>query len=321
MKRHYFVAALFAAALMPYTAAAQESNQMRRIGFLGTEPKVVEPFRDKLRQLGWIEGQNIVIEYRWARGERDRASLHAAELIRLDLSLITVTASPYAELVGQATRTIPVVFCTHGDPVGAGLVTNLARPGGNITGISNLLTVLSIKSLELLTQAIPGAKHIAVLWNPTSPPHRTAVPAVEAAAQSLGVELRLVPARTTEEFEAAFAAMTRERTDAVLGLLSPLHFLHRARLAELSLEHRLPTVFGAPEHAEAGALLSYGPVLSEMFRRCATLVDKILKGANPAELPVEQPSTYPLVINLKTARALGLEIPQAVLARADELIE
>jgi putative tryptophan/tyrosine transport system substrate-binding protein len=314
-------AVLFAAVPEPRMTSAEAAEKVARIGYLGTEAAPIGSFQDELRRHGWVEGESITIEYRWATGETNQVMPQAAELARLDLDVIVVSSAPYAEAARRATSTIPIIFCTHGDPVGAGHVASLARPSGNMTGVSHLLTELSAKSLEFLTEAMPSARRVAVLWDPTHPSHDPAVPAVKDAASGLGVQLTFVPAATADEFDAAFDSMAREHVDAVLGLLSPLYFRHRNRLVDLALQHRLASVWAYSDFAEAGGLLSYGANRLEQFRRCAAYVDKILKGAKPAELPVEQVSIYELVINLKTARILGLELPAPILARAERLIE
>jgi putative tryptophan/tyrosine transport system substrate-binding protein len=306
---------------IPLCASAQPIDRVPRIAFLGGQATTWDALQEGLRRLGWIEGQNIHIERRWTQAREDLAASHAEDLVRLKVDLIVTGASTYAESARRATSTIPIVFCSHGDPVGAGHVASLARPGGNLTGTATLLTELSVKSLELLTQAIPGARRIAVLWNPVALASRRAVQEVQAAAGQMGVEVFLVPASTMEEFAGAFATMSRAGVDALLGLVSPVYYLNRIRLSELALEHRLPSLFMWRETVEVGTLLSYGPDLHDLFRRCAPYVDKILKGARPAELPVEQASTYQLAINMKTARALGIAIPPEIVARADDVIE
>ena len=213
------------------------------------------------------------------------------------------------------------MFAIHADPVGIGHVASLARPGGNITGLTMLLTDLVAKELEILKEAVPQATRIGVLWNPTTPSHQRAVPAAQAAGEKLGVQLLMVPARTVEDFDGAFSTMTRERVDSFLVVASPVIGSHRALVAELALKHRLPGMFGTREDVEAGGLMSYAADLNDLNRRAAIYIDKILKGTKPADLPVEQASKYQLVINLKTAKALGLDIPATVLARADEVIE
>ena len=313
--------------VLPLVAGAQPADKVARIGYLGTNIgpaslPPIEAFRAGLRELGWIDGRNIVVEYRWGRGRADEvAAANAAELGRLGLDLIVAAASVYVGPVREATNTTPIVFCVSSDPVGAGFVSSLARPGGRITGLSSLETELAAKSLELLTRAMPGARKIAVLGDLADPTSRLAVAAIEAIARPLGVELLVLHARNIEEAEAAFVRMTAVGSEALVGLVTSVFYSNRVRLSELTLEHRLPSVWAFSGFAAAGSLLSYGPNLNEMFRRCAAYVDKILKGADPAELPVEQAPKYDLVINLKTAHALGLTIPPEILARADEVIE
>jgi putative ABC transport system substrate-binding protein len=315
--------ALAATVAVTGPAALAQIDKVRQIGFVegmvgGPED---EAFRERLHALGWIDGRNLVIGYYLPQGTKELLVAQIAELVRLGVEVIALGSSVYVEAAREATSTLPIVFCAHGDPVGTGHVASLARPGGNLTGISNLLTELSAKELELLTQVAPAARRIAALWNPATPSHRSAMQAVEVAARSLGVELRWVSASTVGEFDAAFAAMTDEHVEAVLVLQSGLFNNNSARLAALALQYHLPNMMGVRKSVEAGALLSYGADLTEMWRRCADYVDKILKGANPAELPVEQTSKYELAINLRTAKALGLTIPLTILAGADEVIE
>ena len=328
MRRRDFMAGLLlagSAITHARVAVVRESTKIPRIGYLGTNVgpaslPPIEAFREGLRQLGYIEGQNIIVEYRWGRGQADEVVVaQAAELVRRDLDLIVGGNTTYVPALRQASSTIPIVFCVGGDAVEQGIVASLARPGGNSTGISGLGTGFAAKSLELLTEAVPSARRIAVLWDPTYPQHKLAMPAVEGAARNLAVELRPVSAGTAEEFDAAFEAMSNAGAQAVLVLASSVSYGNRALLAALALKHRLPSMIF--QGAEVGALLSYAPDLLATFRRCAVYVDKILKGTNPAELPVEQPSTFVLTINLKTARALGIEIPSSLFAQANEVIE
>jgi putative tryptophan/tyrosine transport system substrate-binding protein len=235
--------------------------------------------------------------------------------------VIFAISSTMVEPARQATRTIPIVFATHADPVGIGHVVSLARPGGNITGLSMLLTDLVAKELEILTEVVPQAKRIAVLWNPTTPSLPPAMKALDAAGQRLGLQLIKVPAQASEDFDGAFALIARERAEALMVVASPLFITHREPLAELAREHRLLAMFGSKENVQAGGLVSYAADLTDLHRCAATYIDKILKGAKPDELPVEQASKYELVINLKTAKALGLTVPPTLLARADEVIE
>ena len=280
----------------------------------------LEVLRSGLRELGWVEGRNILIEFRWAKGV-DQLPALAAELVRMNVDVIFAVSSTYVEAARQATQTIPIVFAIHADPVGLGHVASLARPGGNITGLSMLLTELSAKELQILKEAVPQVTRIGILWNPTTPSHPRALTAVELAGEKLPVQLHTAPVRTADDFEAAFAAMTRERVGAFLSLSGPLDYAQRAPLAELALKHRLPGMFGQKENVKAGGLMSYSADTLDLVRRSAAYIDRILKGSSPADLPVEQASKYELTINLKTANALGLDIPPIVFARADEVIE
>ena len=327
MRRREFITLLGSAAAYPATAWGQEAKlpTIPRIGCLvfGTaadSASRVEVLGAALRELGYIEGKSIVIETMWydAVGELPRL---AAELVRRNVNVIFAPSSTEVEAVRQATRTIPIVFSFHADPVGVGHVASLPRPGGNITGLTMLLTDLSAKELEILKEAVPQAQRIGVLWNPTTPSHAPALRAIEAGAEKLRLNLRLVPAATRDDFPVAFAAMVDERADAVLVVSSPLARVERNFLAELELKHRLPAMFGSRWNVEAGGLMSYAADLDDLTRRAAVYIDKILKGAKPADLPVEQASKYQLTINLKTAKALGLTLPESFLVRADEVIE
>jgi len=272
-----------------------------------------------LRDLGYVEGKNIVIEFRWAERVDQMPEL-AAELVRMNVDVIFASSSTQVGPARQATKTIPIVFANHADPVGIGHVASLARPGGNITGLTMLLSDLAGKELEMLTEVVPPATRIGVLWNPETPSHPPALKAVEAAGEKLGVQLLIVPARTVEEFDGAFSTMTREHVGGVLVVASLLSYSHRLLLADLTLKHRLPGMFGLKENAEAGGLMSYGADTIDLHRRAASYIDKILKGVKPADLPVEQASKYELVINLKTAKALGITIPPLLLFQADVII-
>ena len=273
-----------------------------------------------LRELGYVEGKNIVMETMWA-DTVDKLRGLAAELVRRNVDVIFAPSSTEVEAARQATRMIPIVFSFHADPVGVGHVASLPRPGGNITGLTMLLTDLSAKELEILKDAMPQAERIGVLWNPTTPSHAPALKAIEAGAEKLRVKLRVVPARTRDDLPAAFAAMVDEHADALLVVSSPLARVERNFLAELELKHRLPAMFGSRWNVEAGGLMSYAADLDDLTRRAAVYIDKILKGTKPADLPVEQASKYQLAVNLKTAKALGLTLPESFLVRADEVIE
>jgi putative ABC transport system substrate-binding protein len=283
----------------------------------------VDAFRQGLRELGWAEGRNIVIDYRFAEGRLDRLPDLAAELVRLKVDIIVAQATPGAAAAKNATETIPIVMVPVGDPVGLGLIASLARPGGNVTGVSYSVGGLEIagKQLELLKETLPKVRRVAVLSNPANPAHALVIRELNVAARSLGVQLQLLEARGPNEFDGAFAAMATERVGALLVVADTMFVLQRTRLADLAARSRLPAAYGWREHVEAGGLMSYGPSLRDLFRRSATFVDRILKGAKPGDLPVEQPTKFELVINLKTAKALGLTIPPSLLSRADHISE
>jgi putative ABC transport system substrate-binding protein len=308
----------------PGATGAQPAGQVSRVGFLGAGSSAsanVEAFRQGLRKLGWAEGQNIVIEYRFADGHFDRLPDLAADLVRLKVDVMTAAPTPGAVAAKKATGTIPIVMVGVGDPVGLGLIASLARPGGNVTGLSFDAGMEIGKGLEILKETLPKVRRVAVLSNPANPGQPTAMKNVKAAAQSLGVELRFLEARGPDEFDGAFVTMAKERVEALLVVTDSTFYIQRARLADLAAKNRLPAVWGFRDYVEAGALMSYGPSVAATYRRAASFVDRILKGAQPASLPVEQPTKYELVINLKTARALGLSIPQPLLLRTDHLIE
>jgi len=329
MERRTFMAMLTGGLVAsPFAAEAQQAAKIARIGYLtpslGVNPHLPEAFRQGLRVLGYVEGRNVVIEYRDAEGKLERLPALAAELVALKVDVIVAANSLAVLPAKQATKTIPIVFAVAGDPVGSGLVTSLARPGGNVTGLSVLSPELVGKRLELLTQAVPGVTRVAVLWQPGAAGERTdkdILKGAEAAARALGVRLQIVEARGPADFDRAFSDMTRARAGALTVLTSGMFTTERRRLVDLAAKNRLPAVYGSREYVDAGGLLSYGPDLADMFRRAATYVDKILKGAKPGDLPVEQPTKFELVINLKTAKALGLTIPPSLLGRADEVIQ
>jgi putative tryptophan/tyrosine transport system substrate-binding protein len=326
MRRREFITLIGgAAASWSLPARAQQPAKVPRIGLLrfGSASGFanrVEALQTGLRELGYVEGKNIVIEFRWAETV-DQLPKLAAELVRTNVDVIFAPSSTETEAARQATKTIPIVFGTHADPVGLGHVASLARPGGNITGLTVILTDLAAKGLEILKEAVPGATRIGVLFSPTAPSHRPAVQALETAGEKLGVQLLMAPVRTVDDFDGAFVTMARERVGGFFVPAEALTVSHRARLAELALKHRLPGMFGTRDNVEAGGLMSYGPDLNDLTRRAATYIDKILKGAKPADLPVEEASKYYLIINLKTAKAIGLTISESFLLRADELIE
>ena len=313
----------------PRAAGAQPAGKVYRIGYLSTGSgsatylRPLEALRQGLRELGWFEGQNIVFEYRWAEGRIDRLPGLAEELVRLKVDVILASPTPSALAARDASRTIPIVGLSLSEPVALGLVASLARPGGNVTGVTySVDTDIFGKQLELLKDVVPKVRRVAVLSNPTGgPSYPLTMSNVKAAARSLGPQLQLHEAREPGEFDGAFAAMAKERAVALLVFGDPMFFLHRARLADLALKNRLPSMSTQWQWVDAGGLMSYGPSLPDLWRRAATYVDKILKGAKPADLPVEQPTKFELVINLKTAKALGLTIPPSLLGRADEVIQ
>lgn len=311
----------------PFTADAQPRGKVYRIGYIQTAaPNEMEHLTkaldEGLRELGYAEGRNIVFERRFAGGKQERLPDLAAELVRLKVDVIVTGANPVIAAVKQATATIPVVMTTSRDPVGSGFIASLARPGGNITGLTSDPTPeVQSKRLELLKEAVPRASRVALLWNPLPPGAETYRKVVESAARKLGITLQSVEVRGRDEFESAFAAMVRERADGLVVLPDPVLFTARTQVVILATKHRLPAVYHAREFVEIGGLISYGVNLSYQFRRAAVYVDKILKGAKPGDIAVEQAATFELTINLKTAKALGLTIPPSLLLRADQLIE
>jgi putative ABC transport system substrate-binding protein len=328
MDRRTFISGVTVSLLAaPLAAGAQQGGKVYRVGILGekvadpAEARLWQAFQLGLRDLGWIADRNIRFEYRWAEGNSARYPELAADLVRLKVDLILARGSTHVQAAKRATSSIPIIFVTHADPVRTGHVASLARPGGNITGLAILLTDLAPKELELLSSIVPVAKRIAVLRSPDTPSHTPAIKVLHEAARTLGVQLQVVGARTGADLEGAFSAMAGERAQAVLVLAYSGFTAERQRLAELALRHRLATMFGVKDHAEAGGLVSYAADFGDLFRRGAIYVDKILKGAKPAELPVEQATKFELVINLKTAKTLGLTIPRSILARADQVIE
>ena len=308
----------------PLAAEAQQAGKVPRIGFLGV---FAGPNFDALRQalceLGWVEGQNIVIDHRSAEGRLDRLPDLAAELVRLKVDVIVAEGTQGVTAAKKATETIPIVMIAGStDPVGLGFIASLARPGGNVTGLSySVGPDIAGKGLGLLKEAVPKVRRVAILSNPANPVQPLFIRELKVAARALGVQLQLLEARGPDEFDGAFAAMTKERVGALLVVADGMFFFHRARLVDLAARGRLPAAYGVRADVEAGGLMSYGPSLRDLWQRAATYVDKILKGAKPADLPIEQPTKFELVINLKTAKALGLTIPQSVLARADEIIQ
>jgi putative tryptophan/tyrosine transport system substrate-binding protein len=326
-RRRFLLTSVIGAVSAPIGAAGQPLDKVRRIGHLGGASSAaiapwLETLRRALAELGWRVGQNIIIENRSVEGRFERLPAAAAELVRLPVDLIIAGTTPAAEAARQATTTIPIVTTVVSDPVGSGLIASLARPGGNVTGLTLLVGPEIVgKYLELLKAAVPALSRLALLWNPAQTAHVPLIRQAETAARSIGCQLRLVPARSPAEFDGAFIAMGQERADALLVLADPMFFQQRTRLANLAEKNRLPAMYGLREHVEAGGLMTYAASIHDLYRRAALYIDKIFKGAKPSDLPVEQPSKFELVINLKTAKALGLTIPPSLLARADQVIE
>ena len=332
MKRRTLVGAVAGAVLISLLASArsvdaQSAENIRRIGLLAggsgaVAGPMVEAFRTGLSELGWVEGQNVMIEFRFAEGRFDRLPDLAAELVRLKLDLIVAVPTPAALAAKRATGTIPIVMISVTDPVGIGLVTSLARPGSNVTGGSFSVGIEIIgKQLQLIKDALPRASSVAILLNTTNPGHAFILDKMKADAKSLGLSLRLLDARAPDEFDRVFAVMAKDHVDALLVVADAMFQANRTRLSELAAANRLPTMYTFREYVDSGGLISYGPNLVSQYRQGAMYVDKILKGAKPADLPVEQPSKFESVINLKAAKAIGITIPQSLLLRAEEVIQ
>jgi len=304
----------------PLVAPGQ--TKIPRIGLLGDAPSFLDDaFRQGLRELGYIEGQNILIESRASDWKEDRLPALAVELVRAKVDVIVAKNARATEAARKATSTIPIIFTVSGDPVGDGLVASLARPGGNITGLATVSPELVGKQLEMLKAIAPKASRIAVLKNPTTPGHERSLRQAAPAVRALGLQLQILDARTPAEIETALTTMTAQRVDGLLVLRDSVFRTQRERITAVAAKQRIPAVYGLREEAEAGGLIAYGASVPQMFHRAAFYVDRILKGAKPADLPVEQPTKFELVINLKTAKALGLTIPPSLLAQADEIIQ
>ena len=321
-RRELLAALGAAAAAWPLAARAQQAKKIPRIGVLWPNPPTTFDFmRQGLNDFGYVEGQNIVFEFRWAEGKLDQLPELAAELVRLRVDVI-VTLAPQATLAAkQATQTIPIVFVAMGDPIASGVVPSLARPGANLTGTTRMLPEMSAKHVELLKEAVPSLAKLAVLWNPTNSSHQPALRAVHATARSLSLQFQPLEVRAAAELDGTFDIIVRERADGVLFIADPVFFIQLKRMADLVRSNRLPAIANFIEFPKLGGLMGYAPSIPDEFRHAASHIDKILKGAKPADLPVEQPTKFQLVINLKTATALGLEVPPTLLARADEVIE
>jgi putative tryptophan/tyrosine transport system substrate-binding protein len=326
MKRREFIISLIGGAVVvPRIARAQKPPaKISRLGILqpGAPPDpLVDALQERLKELGYSEGHNIVYEYRWAEGKLERLPELAKELVDLKVDVITTLSTPGAIAAQNATHTIPVVFNGVGDPVGSGVVSNLNRPGGNITGISLLATELSAKRLELLEEIVPGASPVAMFWNDTNPGMVLRAHEAQNAANKMGLNLQSVGVHDLISFDAAFARIETDRFNALLVLVDPFTNQHRQRIVDFAARQRLPAIYESREFVDAGGLISYGPSLPALERRAADYVSMIFKGANPGDLPVEQPTKFEMVIGMKAAKALGLTLPQSVVMRADELIE
>ena len=323
-----FALTVLAACLGPFGLASaadlQQSASPRHIGVLlvgfSPEDKEAQAFRQGLREAGYAEGRDIVIEWRSASGDYPRVPELVADLVQSKVEVIVAQNTLAVRAVQRATSTIPIVMTTVSDPVGSGLVASLARPGGNVTGLSMMITDLSAKRLQLLKETIPRLTRVAVLWNPTTPWHPKAIEDLKAVAPSLSIELNFVSARTPEEFAPAFSAVRRARAQALYVIEDALFFNHRITLVKLASKARLPIIYWVKEFAEGGGLMSYGASYRDLFRRSAGYVAKILRGAKPSDLPIEQPTEFELVVNLRTAKALGITIPESILLQADEVI-
>ena len=330
MDRRAFLSALSGSVLAAplSTAAAQPREKVPRVGYLSpgspsdlARQRRFEAFRQGLRELGYVEGQNIAIEPRWAEGKYARYSALAADLVRLKVDVIVAVGGRATQDAQQATRTIPIVMSVVIDPLGSGLVASLAHPGGNVTGLTIMASDVVGKQFEVVKEVVPKVSRVALLWNPANPGSAPQVREAEGAARALGVRLQTLEARDPQEIDSAFAAMTKERAGALVVLSDAILLNQRRQIAELAAKSRLPAVYTLREHAEAGGLMAYGANPLDLERRAATYVDKILKGAKPGDLPVEQSTKFELLINLKTAKALGLTIPPSLLQRADQVIE
>ena len=326
-RRRFLLTSLAGAVAVPLAVEAQSAAKVYRIGFLSSSSSSagiarLEAFKHGLRELGYLEGQNLAIEYRWAEGKNDRLPALAADLVRLRVDVIVTQGTLTALAARRTTSTIPIVFTVAGDPLRAGLIASLARPGGNVTGLAVMGSEMTAKRLELLREAVPALARIAVLWNSANPSSTPEFKETETAARALGMQAQSVEVKDASMLDRAFAAMIREQAKAIIVLSDNMLFGQRKQIAHLAAHQRLAGIAWTREFAEDGGLLMvYGPDISEMHRRAAAYVGKILRGANPADLPVEQPTKFELVINLKTAKALGLTIPASLLLRADQVIE
>jgi len=325
MDRLAFISTLAGGLLAaPLAAEGQQTGRAVRIGFLSSalSPTGLEPFRQGLGERGYREGRNVAIEARFAGLALEQLPGLAAELVQLHVDVIVTASTPAAQAAKNATKSIPIVMTTGGDPIGAGLINSLAKPGGNVTGLTHLAgPEMQQKLLELLKEVAPASARLSVITNQAIPPEASGLTAMQGPAQALGLKLVPIEVRRPDQFEAAFRTIVRDRADSLFAFESPMNVAHRKEIGEFAAQHRLPTVFGVRSFVDAGGLMSYGTDFADLYRRAAIYVDKILKGANPADLPIEQPTKFDLVINLKTAKALSLTIPPALLQRADQVIE
>jgi putative ABC transport system substrate-binding protein len=326
MRRRDLIFVLGAVAVWPFSARAQQPGEVPRVGFLGNstaelEANLIGPFREGVRALGYAEGRNIVIEYRWAQGKYERFPALIAELIAQKVDVIVTAGTPATLAVKKATNSVPLVMVAVGDPVGTGIVESLRRPGGNITGLTSISPELDGKRLELLREVVPNVSHVAVLWNAASPLQVIAEKATRTAADALHMKMLSLGVRSKKDIDGAFATILGQRPEALLVLADRLFLHHRQPIMDFAARHRLPGVHAYRELVEVGGLMSYGPSYADMHRRAAWYVDRILKGAKPTDLPVEGPALFELVVNLKAAKALGLALSPALIARVTEVIE
>jgi putative ABC transport system substrate-binding protein len=328
MRRREFISLASGAAAsicVPPALQAQQAARLRRVGFMWDSPKAfpeaMEAFRSALRELGYVEGRTIAVEYRYAEGNPEHMRAFAEEFVRLKVDAIVAPSSIYTAAAKRATSTIPIVFMSHADPLGTGHVASLSRPGGNTTGLSLMMTETNVKLLELFKEAVPSLSRAATVFDPATPSHTPGLKALQAAGRKLNIRIQPVAVSSASEYERAFATMVAERAGGVLFLSTPLYIADAKPLADLALMHRLASMFGPRQHVVSGGLISYSPDRNDLWRRGATILDKVLKGIDPATLPVEQPTKFELVINLKTAKAIGIPLTEAFLGRADEVIE
>ena len=326
MKRRDMIAGVAVAMAWPLAASAQQAGTIHKVGYLSpgsppSSPSAPTPFLDALAELGWVEGKNVVVERRYADNRPEQLPGLAAELVHLNVDVIVAIGTLGPLAAKRATSTIPIVMMAAGDPLGSGLVASLARPGGNVTGMSLMVPDIGGKRLELLKELLPRLSRVAVLWDAANPYPAIVFKETQAAGQSLGIEVQSLEVRGPDDFDGAFEAARKGRPDALITVEDPLTFTYQRRISDFAVIEKLPSLFGTREDVAAGGLMSYGASLADLFRRAAGYVDKILKGAKPADLPVQQPTKFELVVNLKTAKALGLTLPESILARADAIVE